>query len=59
MQVDTFTIERLTAGEGKAIASKETGLIFGKVVYLAKSQTPDDFIEVDEPEPEPEANPEP
>jgi hypothetical protein len=41
---------KITADEGKVIALESSGEVLGKEVFPAKSQTVEDFMEVDEPE---------
>ena len=48
----TIDGNKITAGEGKIFASKETGEIVAKTLYLGIVDSADNYIEVDEPKQE-------
>ena len=47
-----ISIVKMTSDENKVFAKKGTGEIAGKVIFLAKDDIPDNYIEVDPPAPE-------
>lgn len=47
MNIDTITTTVLTASEGHILTDSE---IYGKVIYLGKGRTPDEFSEITEEE---------
>lgn len=51
---ETVTLRKLTAGDGMVITDKGTETMRAKVIYLAKDDSEDNYIEIDENTPLPE-----
>jgi hypothetical protein len=52
MTKETTELIKIIADEGKVFQHKFSGEIYGSEIYLGSIDSPDNYIEVDAPEPE-------